>query len=164
MKLLVFSDSHGDTLTLSRTVGAVRDADYVIHAGDGALSFLSLMREHPEMTPVAVRGNCDIGASDVPLEAELTVEGMRILIVHGHKFGVKSGTLALEAEARMRGYDIVIFGHTHEPLERYIPADGARRAIRLFNPGPAMLGDFGVININGGEVIMGHGSAYGSKK
>ncbi len=164
IKLLVFSDTHGDAMTVRLALSLVRDADYIVHAGDGAASFPSLVERYPTVTPVAVRGNCDLGAVWLPNEAELTVGNVRILIVHGHKFGVKSSLLPLEAEARRRGFGLVIFGHTHERCERYIPGDGGGAPLYLFNPGAGLRGEFGVISINGSEILLSHGSVYGQEE
>ncbi len=158
MKLLVFSDSHGTSLPLREALSRCRPVDYVIHAGDGAADIIPLARQFGA-TPVAVRGNCDLG-TDFPKEVELTVGEIKILIVHGHMYGVKFSPTPLAEEARRRGFDLVIFGHTHEKLEKYIPGDGGGRPLRLFNPGCARGGDFGVIDIRGGDVLMSHGNVY----
>lgn len=158
MKLLVFSDSHGATATMRTALSRCRDVDYVIHAGDGSPDLAPLAVGYP-VTPVAVRGNCDF-AADLPLEAELTVEDVRILIVHGHKYGVKGSTLTLAHEAYRRGFDLVIFGHTHERCAKYISATDSLPPLNLFNPGTARGGDFGVIDIRGREILMSHGSIF----
>ena len=160
MKLLVFSDSHGISFPLREAMSRAGGADYAIHAGDGAPDIITTAGVFG-MTPVAVRGNCDLG-SDLPSECTLIVEDIRILVVHGHKFGVKSSLSPLIVEARRRGVDLVIFGHTHEKCEKYIPADenNGSRPLRLFNPGCARGGDFGVIEIRGGDVLMSHGNVY----
>ena len=36
-------------------------------------------------------------------------------MTHGHGYFVHSGTLYLKREARKKGADIVMFGHTHKP-------------------------------------------------
>ena len=40
----------------------------------------------------------------------------KILLTHGHRFGVKSGLEGLLALAGERGLDLICFGHTHQPL------------------------------------------------
>lgn len=40
--------------------------------------------------------------------------GKKILLCHGHEYGVKSGYLNLQYAAREKGADIVLFGHTHQ--------------------------------------------------
>lgn len=158
MKLLVFSDSHGSTFAMREALRRVRDVDYVIHAGDGAPDLFPIAQEF-SVTPAAVRGNCDLAAS-LPLEETLTVEGARVLIVHGHRYGVKFSFAQLIADARRRSFDLVIFGHTHERCEQYVPAENGLPAVYLFNPGTARAGDFGVIDIRGKNILMSHGSVY----
>lgn len=160
MKLLIFSDSHGDTFTMREALKRNRDADYAIHAGDGADDFMNLMREFPTITPVAVRGNCDIYANDIPLSAKLTVEGVNVMIAHGHKYGVKFSLLQLRAEAYKNDVGLFIFGHTHEKKEKYYPADGDRAMLYLFNPGTARAGDFGLADIKNGQILLSHGNVF----
>lgn len=160
MKLLIFSDSHGNIFTMREALNRNRDADYAIHAGDGAPDFIALMHEFPNVTPVAVRGNCDFYANDIPLEAELNIDGVSVLITHGHKYGVKSSLLTLASEAYGRGTGLVIFGHTHEKCERYFPATDDRAPLYLFNPGTARAGDFGLADIRDGKILLSHGSAF----
>lgn len=157
VKLLVFSDSHGTSLPMREAFSRCRPVDYAVHAGDGADDLFSLAKEF-NATPVAVRGNCDFG-SPLPLEAELTVDEIRILIVHGHRYNVKFSPMSLVAEARRRGIDLVIFGHTHIKLEKYVSDDG-ERPVYLFNPGCVRGGDFGVIDIRGKSVLLSHGNVY----
>ena len=58
MKLLILSDSHGDSTGMCRAVERERP-DYVIHLGDHSSDARDLSRMFP-MVPVAyVRGNCD---------------------------------------------------------------------------------------------------------
>jgi predicted phosphodiesterase len=103
----------------------------------------------------------------IPTEQLLPFGKHKILITHGHLFGVKGGLGGLIAHAAELGADIVLFGHTHEPTERVIPAgtvvDGAvlSRPIYLFNPGSIGVGpiySFGLLSFNGGEVLPSHGT------
>ena len=42
--------------------------------------------------------------------------GKRLWLLHGHTYHVKFGEGLLVSEARARGVDAVLFGHTHQPL------------------------------------------------
>ena len=86
-------------------------------------------------------------------------------MTHGHKYGVKRG-IEVAAEAAIRkGADLLLYGHTHVPMEKYIPQGETvgdvilPKPLRIFNPGS--LGDsegsFGVIEIRGGSILMSHG-------
>ncbi len=166
MKLLIFSDSHGRDDTLRRALDIHhKTADYALHAGDGAPSFMLLKASYPDVAFRAVRGNCDgwgvfsDGAS-LPEEEIINADGVRILLLHGHLRGVKSSPLGLVSHARRIGCDIVVFGHTHEPCEKYIPAENGLAAVRLFNPGAAKDGCYGIIEIRKNGILMNAASVY----
>ena len=61
-----------------------------------------------------MRGNNDF-FSDLPKEEEFTLGNYRILVTHGHLYGVSMSTCVLEEEARSRQVQVVMFGHTHYP-------------------------------------------------
>ena len=160
MKLLVFSDSHGSTFTMREALKRNRGTvDYAIHAGDGADDFISLAHEFPDVTFRAVRGNCDY-TSPLPPEESFRAEDVDVLVVHGHKFGVKLSTGSLLAEARRRGAGLVIYGHTHTAREEYVPSWGGFGEVQLFNPGAAKSGAFGVIEIRGAQILCSHGNVW----
>ncbi len=164
MKLLVISDLHEQTQNLSAVLRRHPDADAVFFLGDGAVFFLSQKEKYPNTAFFAVAGNCDIGASAFGIRAaeQITLEGKRIFFCHGHTYGVKGGLGNLISAARAREADIVLFGHTHLPLERYIPEDGDGRALWLVNPGT--LGGrsqdghtYAVLTVRGDDVLISHG-------
>lgn len=79
----------------------------------------------------------------------LEIEGVRILMLHGHTRHVKSSPMAAVYAAREYGADVLLFGHTHVPLVDY---DGA---LWVMNPGAA--GDYtrptcGLLTIREGAV------------
>ena len=85
-----------------------------------------------DMTPIVmVQGNCDhYLAPSLPLVAEFTLEGKHFFMTHGHVFGVGGRKPRLLIQEGMRlGADIVIFGHSHQPL------DAVWNGIRFLNPG-----------------------------
>ena len=129
MRILVISDSHGDTdaieLALSRAEAAL-----ALHLGDCAGDMTRAMRRHPETPFYAVCGNCDYSAA-APEELTLELGGKRIYLLHGHTKNVKSGDGALLAAANSRRADIVLYGHTHIP--RFERIGG----VYLLNPGSA---------------------------
>ena len=73
----------------------------------------------------AVRGNVDSGplAKRLPASAILTVGGVTIYVLHILD--------DLDLEPRTAGVQVVVSGHTHEPLVR------ARREVLYVNPGSA---------------------------
>lgn len=166
MKILVFSDSHGNNAVMRQVLDIHHHtADYALHAGDGAPSFLLMAHEYPDVTFRAVRGNCDVFSSavspdDLPTDLTLNVDGKRLLLLHGHTMGVKSTYLSLIPHARRNSIDIVIFGHTHERLEKYYPEENGLLAVRLFNPGAAREGCYGIIEVRGDNILMNATSIY----
>lgn len=112
MKVLVFSDSHGNVAKMAR-VAAREKPDQILHLGDVARDALALGAQFPQIPLSCVCGNCD-GRSDMPAERILTLGGKRILMCHGHTYGVKCGIGGAVAAARAAGADVLLFGHTHE--------------------------------------------------
>lgn len=169
MTLLIISDSHGHADRVTEAIRRVRP-DGILFAGDGLRDLTYCDLPCPLW---AVRGNCDWMASPLivggatlePQDEELIhVEGVRILLAHGHKYGVKGGLGGAVTRAIRADADVLIFGHTHIPLELHLSPDGAydltpTKPLILFNPGS--LGDrdgsFGTLTIRGGQVLMGHG-------
>lgn len=141
MKLLVFSDSH-------RSLRGMRDAlelespDYVIHLGDLERDAQLLSQEYPRLAITGVPGNCD-GFVFSPLQKLVTYGGCRILMSHGHIWGVKSGFSSAMAAARQCDAHILLFGHTHVPYCQQ-QEDG----LWVMNPGSIRdSGNYGVITI-----------------
>lgn len=128
MRILVTSDTHGDSARLRRAVLAQPQAEAVIHLGDGAEEAEQVRRAFLKKAFYQVKGNCDWGSS-LPDEAELDLEGVKIFYTHGHLYGVKSGDGAVLAEAGKRGAQVLLFGHTHQARADY--QDG----LYILNPG-----------------------------
>ena len=84
-------------------------------------------------------------------EAERLTElgGVRILMMHGHTRHVKSGPMAAMYAARECGADILLFGHTHQPV---VDRSGD---FWVMNPGcigPSVRRTYGVITLEDGKV------------
>lgn len=115
MKWLVFSDSHGNTEYMRRAV-ELEKPDRILHLGDVVRDGAKLLAWRPELRLEQVRGNCDHMDETFPEEKELFFGGHRVWMLHGHTYWVKSGVGLLTEEARVRGVEAVLFGHTHVPL------------------------------------------------
>ena len=48
-------------------------------------------------------------------EREIYIGKYRVLLTHGHYYNVSLGTEQITEDAKERGFDIVMFGHTHRP-------------------------------------------------
>ena len=148
MKILVFSDSHGNEDNMIRAVERERPftLDAIVHLGDGWRDAEALHRLYPRIPLEQVPGNCDFFTS-APPSLTISLDGVRIFLTHGHLFGVKSGLTRLALEARRVGAQLALFGHTHE-------ADFLRMGdVTLFNPGSAGMGrqTYGMITVKGTE-------------
>ena len=108
-----------------QTVGPI---ERLVHAGDGASDLFQLERDFPDLPRSAVAGNCD-PFSGLPRELLFVVEGRRIFLTHGDRYGVKHDLLRLTLKGKASQADLVIFGHTHRPF--LAESDG----MMLLNPG-----------------------------
>jgi len=111
MKILLISDTHGDSLKLKSEIlpKYVKEVDIAIHLGDFAKDLLDLQPTYPTLTMVGVAGAFELGQA----ERLLTLSGKRILLTHGHKNGVKSDLSRIAYYANEKGVDACFFGHTH---------------------------------------------------
>jgi phosphoesterase, MJ0936 family len=128
MRLVVFSDSHGNFDALHTIVQSHPEADGFVHLGDGEKELEELEWACKEKTFYFVHGNCDDGFATKSMEL-LVLEGVRIFLTHGDIFSVKYDLLHLKYEARGRKAKLVLFGHTH------IPHQECDNGLYLFNPG-----------------------------
>ena len=145
MRILVCSDSHGRRDKLVLALEQQPTAGILVFLGDGAAEAAFFARE-PGRQAYLVRGNCD-GNSELPLWQEFAVMGKKILCTHGHTAGAKFHFEGLLRAGRERGADLVLFGHTHEPLVHY--EDG----LTLFNPGSIHDGNYGFVDITKAGVV-----------
>lgn len=134
MRILVFSDSHGETARMRRVIERT-PAELILHLGDGAQEFECLSETVKSRALfLGVRGNCD-RISDLPAERVFEREGIRFLMLHGHTHQVKHGLGLLEHYAEAQQIDVVLYGHTHRAEDRYCSGEEGRKPLRLFNPG-----------------------------
>ena len=128
-----------------RIFKVLKGVDLILHAGD--VNGQSTLDELARIAPVeAVRGDHDRTLSLLPATRELTVEGKRIVIVHGQRsrwveepqtllwtltlgyFRPHSG-LPRSLRRRFPTADVIVYGHTHRA--HWWKVNGAL----LFNPG-----------------------------
>ena len=145
MLILVVSDSHGRSDAMLSLV-AVRQPDLFIHLGDNQRDVQAIAREWPELPILSVPGNCDFSRES----SVITYSCGRVTLyaVHGHQYGVKSGTERLVGAARAAGAHIALFGHTHMSHNEDVGG------LLLFNPGSISLPrvgspTYGLIEIDG---------------
>lgn len=114
MKILVVSDTHGQTRLLGELLGRLAgQVELVCHLGDGYDDVFPFLSMYKGMSFLRVRGNCDYaGAGETSVITRLA--GKTIWLSHGHRSFVKSGLERLYSDAAELGADICLFGHTHE--------------------------------------------------
>ena len=87
MKIVIVSDTHGSRKNIENVCECNPDADMLIHLGD-------------------VEDDADYIEAIFECPTHIT---------HGHAYYVSMGEAHLQEEARHRGADIVMYGHTHVP-------------------------------------------------
>lgn len=116
MKLLLISDTHGQTKRLKQTIQRhEKEVDLILHAGDSELE-----DQNPIFQKItSVAGNCDFPSEQKPKERVIEKEGEIIFLSHGHQAQVNFGLLSLDLLAAEKGAQIVVYGHTHVPFVQY---------------------------------------------
>lgn len=164
LQFLIISDSHGNVDAVRRAVARAGRVDGVLFLGDGVEDMD--YADTGTSFVLGVRGNCDIGShcDMYPEQRVIELCSKRILMCHGHRYGVKGSLEPLVYAAAEAQADIVLFGHTHTPFEtRLMPQDYdvLSKPVYFFNPG-ALRGygaTFGILDITlRGEIMLSHGS------
>ena len=131
MKLGIVTDTH--VMTIDEIPAAIRnalvDVDIIIHAGDfthkavldGLRSIGRVKAVHVNMDSIGLK-------KSLPARDEFEVSGKKIGLVHGS--GAPWG-IAERIRKQFSHVDIIIFGHSREPYNRYI------EGVLLVNPGQA---------------------------
>ena len=146
MKILVTSDSHG-AVDAMRLAVEREQPDTVLFLGDCLHDAEGLQRSFAKLPVETVPGNCDWGSLDEP-ERLIELDGVRILMLHGHTRGVKYNGMNAYYAAKEMGADVLLYGHTHCPLVNY---DGTTYTM---NPGSIRYtGTYGVLVLENGKVL-----------
>ncbi len=116
MKILIVSDTHRKDENLKTVIAQEKPMDMLIHLGDaeGSEHFIPDW-VNPECRMEMVLGNNDF-FSMLDREREIELGVHRVLLTHGHYYGVSMGPEGLADEAKSRGCDVAMFGHTHKPF------------------------------------------------
>ncbi|MGD9964714.1 MAG: metallophosphoesterase [Candidatus Izemoplasmatales bacterium] len=124
MRIMIFSDNHGDNENIARIIKKHQPLDRIVSLGD------SEMREEElsQMGIIGVKGNFPFEPK-FPYDLNFIFEGWNFFFTHGHKYHVKMGTSRILQKAYYEKIDIVCFGHTHQTFLEEISD------IVLLNPG-----------------------------
>lgn len=120
MKILIVSDTHGHEENLERVVEKVGKIDCLLHLGDveGQEDYIEALVSCPVHI---VAGNNDF-FSELPREIVVTIGDYRILMTHGHYYGVSVETSMLKRkhlpEDAMWHYMVILTDRTWKSSRR----------------------------------------------
>jgi putative phosphoesterase len=118
----LISDTHG--LIRAEALAALRHSDFLIHAGDiGKPEVLAALKK---IAPLfAIRGNNDteVWAHRLPETKRITVGNIKLYVIHNVN--------ELDFDPVVRGFRIVISGHSHKPVIQ------TKDNVLFVNPGSA---------------------------
>lgn len=147
MRILVISDSHGDSFAIRQAICEQPTAQMLFYLGDGEHDIDFAESTASRLFIHKVKGNVDFG-SELPAYIVDEVEGVRIYATHGYAEHVKYGRSELHRIAKDKNASIALYGHTHVPDTTY--SDG----IWLVNPGSIRQDEYAVIDITKKGEIM----------
>lgn len=161
MKLLVISDSHGDSACLERILSRCEGhIDMCVFLGDGVRDAEYALAKFPALPRIIVCGNCDEGSllarGKYPAEALFEADGVTFIAMHGHKLGVKGSLGEAAVYSAERGANVLLYGHTHRKSERRIETEYG--TVTAINPGSAGRGSertFALVETVGRNVVCG---------
>ncbi|MGE5396129.1 MAG: YfcE family phosphodiesterase [Chitinophagales bacterium] len=113
MRVVATGDTHGQLEKIKKEIKLLPGIDLLLHTGDHYRDGMTLGSQL-QLKYHIVSGNCDSNEK-VAREVILTLEGIKILLTHGHLQRVKLTMNNLYFRAREIGAGLVIFGHTHVP-------------------------------------------------
>lgn len=113
----ILSDTHG--LLREEVKQQLKNSDIIIHAGD--INTQAIVNEMKSFAPLyIVRGNNDKEwASELPSSLLITIEEVRIYVVHNKK----------DIPKDLSDVDLIIYGHSHKYDDKEV------NGVRMFNPG-----------------------------
>ena len=167
MTLLVISDSHGKIDRIEKAAALNPTCEAILFLGDCLRDLERAELAVPQV--ISVRGNCDISPYICEPEERMVRFGeYNIMLMHGHRLGVKGGDGAAIAYAAKKGADVLLYGHTHTRCEKYL-SEGERvgdfvleKPLAVFNPGSigeprGERASFGTVVIRGKDILFSHG-------
>ena len=129
MKIAVFSDTHKKISGVQQIV-LKEKPDLILHLGDHIRDAYRLRELFPELPLECVPGNCDYAPAESDMKC-ITVQGVTLMLTHGHNYRVKYETASLFNAAYFQRADMVLYGHTHRPVNDWV------EGLYVVNPGTA---------------------------
>lgn len=126
MKIVIFSDVHGNKEVVERIFSFNPDADYFFSLGDSELP-----KDYLESKQIIfIKGNYPFDPG-IAYDYQMKLLDTSIFLTHGHKYSVRRDVGKLLYKAKELEANLVLYGHTHiANIEFY---DG----IYIVNPGSA---------------------------
>lgn len=143
MNFLVISDSHRKRDHIKEAVERCSPIDAILYLGDGTSDFDDTSR-YCGIPLFCVKGNCDCfsGNDSIPDELILNFDEYTVMMMHGDLFNVTPHDFERAAyHAAQKGADVLLFGHSHFPIEKYLPegtpllTKPLEKPLYVFNPG-----------------------------
>lgn len=138
---MLFSDSHGDKKAVAYILDNYqKTCDMAVFCGDGCQDVIDKIK----IPLVMVKGNNDSAFLNVKNDKGAKLQklddvvffnafGKKIMVTHGHLYGLYTNVNALLKTAKLNTCDIVIFGHLH------VLCDKTYFNTRLISPGSCSL-------------------------
>ena len=98
MRVLILGDTHAQDDIFLRILAAEKEYDAVLHTGDFEGSEF-VYRELSDAPLYAIAGNNDF-FTDAPYERVVELEGCRIFMTHGHRYGLEKGYMGIHCGIR----------------------------------------------------------------
>ncbi|HAE42279.1 MAG TPA: metallophosphoesterase [Clostridiales bacterium] len=152
MKLIIVSDTHLRVERLIHRISEIENVDMILHLGDMVRDANTIAKRLGKKV-IEVKGNCDMTGDKIPITRQLIWQNKKILMTHGHEYNVKTSLNRLFYKALESQPDIVLFGHTHMPMQETLGG------ILFLNPGSATyprefrMPSFGVLDYINGEIV-----------
>ena len=131
-KVLIVSDSHGSDVGIRQAIEIEKPIDLLIHCGDMEHDVRAELRLDYNFDVECVTGNCDYLLPPEP-EKFIKIGYFNILIIHGHELDVKRSNESVLTYAKLKGADVVLYGHSH------VPEIDSRFGVLMINPGSITL-------------------------
>jgi hypothetical protein len=149
MKILIFSDTHGDEESYNKMIDQEKNIDQIYCLGDSGFSLDFLEKEKI----ISVKGNYPF-APKLPLDLSEKIQGFWFYFTHGHLYHVKFGLSRIINKADLLRADVLCFGHTHKPLLE------EKDQLLIFNPGALSsrrslhYPSYGLVHVNENQLII----------
>ena len=114
MRIIVFSDTHGNFAAMHKIIKRNGDADLFIFLGDGLSEFRKLKSHYLDNNMICVKGNCDFDKELPESMVYVLPDGKRMFLAHGDKWGVNFSVENIYEKAKEEECQFALFGHTHK--------------------------------------------------